>query len=457
MHQITVVSLGNGARAQLTIGALERLRASRRVILRTGLTDAAAYLREQGIAFETLDALHEECEDFDELIARAAETVARAAGRANVVYAVLDALSDETAAELKNRYPDKVVFAEGASGALPFLQAAGAALPVRIAAASSLAVPSTQDALLVTELSSRLLAGECKLKLAPWYGDEAEVLFFPPSEKAQRGFERIPLCELDRQKRYDHTAAVYIPCVPLEKRERCDMWDLVRVLRRLRGQGGDPWDQEQTHRTLTRYLIEEAYEVSEAVESGDWAHVADELGDVLLQVVFQADIGAQYGTFTLDEITTDICRKMIERHAGIFFGGQDGKNAEEIARDWERMKQRQRGNTTRAAALRDVSTALPALRRAEKIFGKAVQMGLDTSLLTQEGAAGELLMAAERLRKAGKCPEEEVALLLARFVRRVEEAENNAQIAGKSPETLTSGEINVYLSKSESSPPRSGC
>ena len=457
MHQITVVSLGDGARAQLTVGVLECLHAARCVILRTGLTDAAAYLREQGIVFETLDALHEECEDFDELIARAVEAVARAARRAHVVYAVLDALSDETAAELKKQYPDKVVFAGGMSAAAPLLQAAGASLPVRIAAASSLTVPSTQDALLVTELSSRLLAGECKLKLIPWYGDEAEALFFPPSAKTQRGFERIPLCELDRQKKYDHTAAVYIPCVPLEKRERYDMWDLARVLARLRGANGDPWDQEQTHKTLTRYLIEEAYEVSEAVDKSDWEHVADELGDVLLQVAFQANIGAQYGTFTLDEVTTDICRKMIDRHAAIFFGGEGGKSAEDIARDWERMKQRQRGNTTLAAALRDVSDALPALRRAEKILSKAGQMGLDTSFLMQEGAAGDILSAAQRLRQQGKSPEEETALLLSRFIQRVENAEMAAKNKGKSQETLTSGEINVYLSKSESSSPQTGC
>ena len=432
MQKITVVSLGPGPRAQLTLGALEQLRKARRVILRTGLTDAARYLTEQGIAYETLDSLHETCEDFDEFIDAAVQTIVKAAARATVTYAVLDALSDETAAALLARYPEQVSLSGGAGIAQPLLQAACAELPVRVAPATGLTVPCTQDGLLVIEMNTRMLAGECKLKLAPWYGDDAEVLFFPPAEKERRAFLRVPLCEIDRQPKYDHTAAVYLPARPLKGRERFDLWDLVRVMDILRAPDGCPWDSAQTHRSLSRYLIEEAYEVSDAVSQEDWEHVADELGDVLLQVVFQSHIGAQYGTFDLSDVTTAICRKMIERHPHIF---SDGENVSSEAA-WEAMKQRQRGQKTASEVLRDVSQDLPGLLRAEKLLRKMDGLGLDAESLAADSPAAGILREVRRLRQAGLCAEEEVRILLRRIAERVEEQEKNGKFTRKSAENL---------------------
>ena len=419
MQKITIVSLGPGSRDQLTLGALARIRKARRLVLRTGECDAARYLTEQGIKYETLDSLHEECEDFDAFIAASVQKIAKAAARVPVVYAVLDALSDETAAALLKACPEQAALCGGAGIAPPLLQAAGARLPVRVAPATGLTVSSTQDALLVVEMNTRMLAGECKLKLACWYGDDAEALFFPPAEKEQRAFLRVPLCEIDRQPRYDHTTAVYLPSLPLKERQRFDLWDLVRVMGILRGPGGCPWDAAQTHRSLSRYLIEEAYEVSEAVDSEDWEHVADELGDVLLQVVFQSDIGAQYGTFELSDVTTAICRKMIERHPHIF---ADGEAANTDA-TWEALKQRQRGQATVSDVLRGVSEELPALMRAEKLLRKMEGLGIDPASLCGQEPARELLDAAARLRRQGLSPEEELRNLLAHMVRRAEETE----------------------------------
>lgn len=435
MQKIIIVSLGAGPRSQLTLGALERLRKAKRVILRTGEVDAARFLAEEGIAFDTLDALHEACEDFDEFTAAAAEQVAHAAARSQVVYAVLDALSDETAAALLEKYPDKVEFTGGAGLSLPLLQAAGARLPVRVSPATGLTVPDTQDGLLVVEMNTRMLAGSCKLLLSSWYGDDCEALFFPPAEKETRAFLRLPLCEIDRQPKYDHTTAVYLPPVPLEKRERYDLWDLTRVMDILRGENGCPWDRAQDHRTLSRYLIEEAYETSEAVEAEDWEHVAEELGDVLLQVIFQANIGAQYGTFELSDVTTSICRKMIERHTHIF-GSQHCDTADDVAANWERLKQRQRGNDTLSAVLQDVSEHLPGLLRAEKLLKKAEAWGLDAEALLGDSPAAGILREVQRLREKGLCAEEEVQIALLRMVQQVQKQEESAKNAGKLPEKL---------------------
>ena len=435
MQKITVVSLGPGPRKQLTLGALETLKSAKRVILRTGEVEAARYLAKQGVAFETLDGLHEQCEDFDAFIEASVQKIAKAAARVRVVYGVLDALSDETAAALRRRYPDQVILGGGSGIAQPLLQAAAAQLPLRVAPATGLTVPETQDALPVVEMNTRMLAGECKLKLASWYGDDTEVLFFPPAEKEERAFVRMPLCEIDRQPRYDHTAAVFLPGVPLRERPRNDLWDLAEVLRILRGPGGCPWDAAQTHRTLSRYLIEEAYEVSEAVDREDWEHVADELGDVLLQVFFQADIGAQYGTFELSDVTTAICHKMIERHPHVFGTGRLD-TAEQVADAWEKLKQRQRGNATASAVLRDVSPSLPGLLRAEKMLKKMESLGLDESLIPADSPASGILQCVRQMRSRGLCAEEETQILLRRWIAQVEESEKNGKISEKAAENL---------------------
>ncbi|MBR5230769.1 MAG: MazG family protein [Clostridia bacterium] len=451
MHKITVVSLGPGSRAHITLGAMETLEKAKRLILRTGEVDAARFLQEKGIAFETLDALHEECEDFEQFASAAAGQVMKAAKRANVVYAVLDALADATVDELRKLCPESVTVTGGIPLSAPLLQAAGAKMPVRITSAMELTVPQTQDGLLIVELNSRMLAGECKLKLTPWYGDECEVYFFAPSEKPERSFVKIPLCEMDRQGKYNHTCALYIPPVRLTERERFDAHDLKRVMDILRGENGCPWDKEQTHESLARYLLEEAYEVSQAVQEEDWEHVADELGDVLLQVYFHAAIGEQYGTFELSDITTAICRKMIHRHRHIF-GEEELETAGDVRDFWERMKQKERGNTTLAARLRDVSEGLPSLRRAEKILEKTGKLSVDPLVLLRDilGDTPEmrLLAAQEEIRKQGLCAEEKVHHALQKIIKCMENAEKEANLEGKLLENLTIEEIYVYCKRS---------
>ena len=373
---ITVVSLGPGPREYLTLGVINALEKAETVILRTSLRcDAAEYLRERGISFETLDYLHEECEDFDELIERAVETVLSKASEGPVCYAVFDAAADETVAALREKAPKTVVL-PGVPLSAPFLAAAPAQSKIEIQTASSLAVTAIQNPLLILECDSRMLLGECKLQLLDWYDPDQPALFFPPSDSAPRSFIEIHLSEIDRQPKYDHTCAVLLPPVKLTERRRFDFYDLVRVMDILRGEDGCPWDREQTHESLKKYLIEEAYETAAAVSEEDWDHVADELGDVLLQVVFQTNIGRQYGTFLLSDVTSHICRKMIDRHSHIF-GSDHCENADDVLVNWEKFKKEERGYKTQTDVLKGVSVGLPPLMRADKVQKKARDVGFD--------------------------------------------------------------------------------
>lgn len=144
----------------------------------------------------------------------------------------------------------------------------------------------------------------------------------------------------------------------------------------LRGDNGCPWDREQTHESLCRYLIEEAWEAVGAVNEDDPDHLADELGDVLLQIVFHASIGRTFGTFNINDVTSYICRKMIYRHAHIF-GQIHCDTAEQVSASWEQLKKKEKGLQSQSDVLKDVSKGLPALMRAGKVQKKAKQVGFD--------------------------------------------------------------------------------
>lgn len=465
MKEITVVSLGPGSREFLTLGALEELKKAEKLVLRTDKCDAADYLREMGLTFDTFDALHEECEDFDELTAEITKRILALGEEKNVCYAVFDAGNDETVRAIREWAPIRTV--AGVSLAAPYLAAAPQSR-IEIQTASSLEVTGLQNPLLVLECDSRMLLSRCKLELLRWYDMDQPVYFFPPCEKGERTYIQIPLSDIDRQKKYDHTSALLLPAVGLTFRKKFDFYDLWRVMGILRGEDGCPWDKEQTHKSLRSDLIEEAYEAAGAIDDEDWAHVADELGDVLLQVIFHAHIGEETGTMELSEITTDICRKMIERHRHIF-GTDVCEDAAAVVENWEKIKKEQRGFTTQSQVLNDVSRGLPPLMRAEKVQKKARQVGFDwddprDALKKVEEEAAEVLKALDAKDEVNLVEEvgdlffscvnaarlsgvsSELALMQAteKFVKRFTRMENAVLKDGKALKDLTISEMDVY-------------
>lgn len=474
-HPITVVSLGPGPREYLTLGAVEALKKAAYVVLRTGLRcPAADYLLTIGISFETLDHLHDTCEDFDELIRKAADFLLSRAEETDVCYAVFDAAADETVKALAARADITVI--PGVPLSAPLLAAAPRQDKIEIQTASSLEVTGTQNPLLILECDSRMLAGQCKLQLLQWYGPDQTVLFFPPADAPRREFLSIPLCDMDRQKKYDHTCALLLPALSLTDRQRYDFYDLKRVMDVLRGENGCPWDKEQDHHTLRPYLIEEAYETAAAIDEEDWDHVAEELGDVLLQVVFQAKIGSQTGTFELSDVTTAICQKMIRRHRHIF-GGDQCETAEEVHRNWEKIKKEERGFTTQGEALQAVSPGLPPLLRAEKVQKKASDVGFDwpspsdalqkvreetdeaaeclaeNSPKRLEEELGDIMFSCVSLaRKQGIDPEAALHRATEKFISRFCAMEKAILQAGKRWEGLTLSEMSLYWKGSKQCP-----
>ena len=150
---------------------------------------------------------------------------------------------------------------------------------------------------------------------------------------------------------------------------------LVEIMRRLRAPGGCPWDAEQTHDSLKRYLVEECYEVIEAIDNNDAGHLKEELGDLMLQPVFHGVIAEETGQFTIDEIIDTVCAKLIRRHPHVF-GGMEIRDSLEQIENWEKIKQSEK-KTPQPSVLSGLPPDLPSLLKAQKIAEKAARVGFD--------------------------------------------------------------------------------
>ncbi|MDR1564778.1 MAG: nucleoside triphosphate pyrophosphohydrolase [Oscillospiraceae bacterium] len=152
--------------------------------------------------------------------------------------------------------------------------------------------------------------------------------------------------------------------------------DLIRIVAMLRAPGGCPWDIEQTHESIRSNFIEEAYEAAEAIDTGDKALLCEELGDVLLQVVFHCQMEREIGSFDLDQVADGICKKLILRHPHVF-GEVIAETSAEVLRNWDSIKQKSKGQKSQTQAMEGISSALPALMRSQKIQQKAAKVGFD--------------------------------------------------------------------------------
>jgi tetrapyrrole methylase family protein/MazG family protein len=168
---------------------------------------------------------------------------------------------------------------------------------------------------------------------------------------------------------------------------------------RLRGPDGCPWDAEQTHETLVKYLLDETYELLEAIEAGSPEHIAEELGDLLLQVVFHAQMAADAGTFDVDDVAGRLVTKLVTRHPHVF-GDVEVEGASEVVANWEVIKDHEKGRTT---LLEGVPEALPALAYAAKLQRRAAKVGFDW-----EDTAGPADKVREELDEIAKAPPDEL-------------------------------------------------
>lgn len=228
----------------------------------------------------------------------------------------------------------------------------------------------------------------------------------------------------------------------LSEKERFDFDDLCEIVRILRGEGGCPWDREQTHASIRSCVIEEAYEVAEAIDKNDSTLLCEELGDLLFQAVFHAQLETERGGFTIGDVVNGNARKMIDRHPQVF-GDEATTDADEALRRWEARKIAEKGRATLSSRLRAVPAMLPALMRAQKVAKKAgLTDGTSQAEVTDEIAAllpslacgepsafGRALFAICRLAAlCGIDAEESLGDVTEQVIKKVENDENSVNI-----------------------------
>lgn len=243
------------------------------------------------------------------------------------------------------------------------------------------------------------------------------------------------------------------------RKEKYDMNDLLRVVTILRSPGGCPWDREQTHASIRPNLIEETYEVAEAIDLADSHLLCEELGDLLLQILLHTEMEREANRFTFDDVCDGLCQKLIYRHPHVF-GDVQVDSTGQVLKNWENLKNAEKGRDTAADRLNSVPVALPALMRSEKVQKRAAEFGFgykdtDAALRDLEsevaelrqaladgegetGEVGDVLFAATNVaRFVGADAEEALGQSCQKFVGRVVRAEELAQQAGEDLKAVT--------------------
>ena len=465
---ITVVGLGAEA-GDLTERGRRAILLAKKVAVRTARTRSYKNLEELGVEHICLDDIYEKSRSFSTLNKNLAKAVVELGD--GTVYCVDGAASEDNSVRaLKKRLRGKIEIVDGVSRVSALVRAAGfekcsytAVSAYEIGEAEAFTAP-----LVVYDMDDRALAGDVKLLLQNAFGDEAPALYICGGKT-----RKIKLFELDRQPAYAYDSAVAVEYVNLLERKRFTLTELKEIVERLRRPDGCPWDRVQTPESIKMNVIEEAYELVDAIDSGDDGKVLEETGDILLQAVFHAVMNEERGSFNLTDVTTGICEKLINRHTHIF--GKDKADGEAGALSvWERNKMKEKHQETYADAVNDVPKGFPAALRAQKVGKRAAKSGFDFACVEDaakkveeelkeflearasgdaaetEKELGDLLFAAVNAGRLADCDcEKALKESTDKFARRFTLTEKLALEDGREAKSLTEEEWDGYYRRAK--------
>ncbi len=228
---------------------------------------------------------------------------------------------------------------------------------------------------LISQVYSPAVASDLKLTLMNQYPDEFPVMLIHAAGSADAKVEQLALYEIDRSPHTSHLTSMYLPALG----EMSSFERFQDIIAHLRAPEGCPWDKEQTHDSLRRYIVEETHEVLDAIDREDWDALAEELGDVLLQVVLHTQIAIDDGEFKMSDVLRAVNQKMIRRHPHVF-GDAAADSAAQVVTNWEAIKQREkaeRGNDAPQSLLDSIPVSLAPLSQSYKLQHKAGKVGFD--------------------------------------------------------------------------------
>jgi tetrapyrrole methylase family protein/MazG family protein len=426
--RVVVVGLGPAGADLLLPAARSTLEGATIRYVRTGRHPCVDDLRAAGLPFESFDDRYETAPDLDSVYEGIVDSLLDAAvGDGDVVYAVPGSpvVAERSVALLRERARAggvEIVVVPG----LSFAELAWARLGVdpmagaRVVDGRDFSADALADdgPLLIAQCDSSFVLSDVKLQLLERLDPDAPVVVLQRLGLRDELVATVPLAELDREVVPDHLTALFVDA-PVAS-AAVEVTRLLQLARYLRRPGGCPWDAEQTHHSLARYLLEEAYEVVEVLEllppdapagaAGDPEYIAlvDELGDLLYQIVFHVILAEEAGAFTLADVARGIHDKLVRRHPHVFGDASAGTGAD-VVRNWEQIKREEKGHDSLVAGL---TPGLPSLLYTHKLFRKAASAGLDPGGL--DASVGRVHAAADALAEAGDGgranPDFEVAL-----------------------------------------------
>ncbi len=455
---ITVVGMGR-KKGDLTFDGAEAIKKADVVVVRSRLTHAWSTV--QSIRSDALccDEFYETASDFDSLTKSIVDFL-QSFGNKKVVFCVVGDGSQDTACQL---LPDcKVV-----SGVSLYSAVVKNHIPsgcsVYTATDLLLAKRILPCPLVVTALDDKYVASEVQLKLLQAFDFDTPVII---TEKTQT--KTIALEDLTKQK-FDYQTSLLIIPKNLTDRHVFDYYDCADVLAILRSEHGCPWDREQTHKSIIKNCIEEAYELADALQKEDSPHVVEELGDLLMQALFHIEIAFENGEFEPNDVYTGLCRKLIDRHPHVF-GEVVATNSTDSLSVWDAQKQKEHKIKNVAENVLDVPRSMSSLMRGQKVQSRASKGGYDFENITQvvnkvneelseflnansnekQMEGGDLLFAVVNLlRLSGVDSETALMESTEKFTRRVVECERILSKQEKSLKQLSAEQFDLVWNEAK--------
>jgi tetrapyrrole methylase family protein/MazG family protein len=487
---ITIVGLGPGAFGQLSLAAWTALQQAETLYLRTGVHPTTSALAEHGIKYQSFDYLYEQADAFTSLYQEIAMRIIQAASAGPVTYAVPGhPLVGETTVQLILEQAKAVGLKVSIVASMSALDAIYGA--IRIDPGDGLQILDALDFQPLTYLPGRpalflqvynqFTASQLKLALLELLNPELEVLLVRAA--GVPGEERVistPLHQMDMHPGIDHLTSLYVPSsTPVTGqalRSAYPLDELVSIMAKLRSEDGCPWDRKQTHNSLKRYLIEETYEVIDAINAADWDAVCEELGDVLLQIVFHAQLAAERDEFDINAVIDAVTSKMIRRHPHVFSDVQ-ADDVATVLTNWELIKQAEKAEQGKAqpkSLIDGIPSEMPALTQAELIQKKAAKVGfewpeVEGALAKVDEEIAELHAAIDTADAQERCdefgdvlfalvnvaryldidPEEALRATIAKFKNRFRHIETRVNETGHSLTDMTVEQMDVFWNEAK--------
>lgn len=465
--QITLVGIGTQI-GDLTLDGLNAINSGKKVFLRTALSLVGKQIVDGGYKVEPLDYLYEKSKNFDTLSKNLAKAVLDASKTEEVVYLVDGDVASDVSCSIILKKSKNVKIVPGVSKVNYYLAQTGITGAYTACSAYDLKTTKLTLPLVVYDADNPFIASEVKLTLADLFGDEIPVYKFKNGK-----FKQINLYEFDFENDFDYSCAIVIKDVPLISKTRFSFDDLHQIIKVLRSENGCPWDRAQTKESIRKDIIEEAYELVDAVNRDDEDGMCEESGDMILQAVFMSVFAEERQTFSLQDVVSGICYKLIERHTHIF-GADKATSAENALEIWDKNKQKEKGFISGSEYLESVPNNLPALMRAQKVGSRAKKYNMDfesasavyekiteelgevkaeldcgnTEKLSTE--VGDLLFAIVSFaRLLGFESEEILNLATKKFIKRFKKTEELILKDGKEMKNLTAEEIDGYYNESK--------